>query len=50
MAERLGNRLVMLAARAAVARPRLLPGTVTAALGTPFRMELARAARQSGGS
>lgn len=49
MAERLGNRMIMLAAMAVAARPRPLPETVTAALGRPFRMELSRASRQSGG-
>ena len=39
---RLGNRIIMLAARAYHARPRALPASVINMLGTAFRRELDR--------
>lgn len=48
-AARLGNRLIMLAARAAAIRPRQLPAALVTMLGPAFPRELARAERQPGG-
>jgi hypothetical protein len=39
---RLGNRIIMLAARAYHARPRALPDSITTMLGSAFRRELDR--------